>query len=180
MRVDLALTAFALLALCDHKEHPGGLQLVPGKEQGDTHIDSERSKYPPERVRVHVPLGIDIIPPLDYHNRPGHRVCKRLCLPEKIAVDEGVDKVPGGLALDEDTVADRVITLRQAFEPDRSPHPGQFLDNFRGGLAIVDTDRRALRSELLDERLIRCSGFRDRDRLPAHLPQVLLHPPLLR
>ena len=51
----------------------------------------------------------------------GHSVGKRLCLPEKVAVDEGVDKVPGSLALDEDTVADRVISLRQAFEPDCRP-----------------------------------------------------------
>ena len=116
----LSALPFPLFASCNHKEHLGGVLLVPREEKRNSHIDGERGNDTPKRVRVHVPLGVNVSP-FNHEDGPGHRVGKRLCLPEQVAVDEGVDKVPGGLALDEDTVADRVIALRQAFEPIAAP-----------------------------------------------------------
>ncbi len=75
---------------------------------------------------MHVPLGIEI-PALDNHHRAGGRFRHNLHLPQKVAVDQGINKVPRGLALNEDPVADCVIPVGEAFDPDLGAHVREHL-----------------------------------------------------
>ena len=79
--------------------------------------------------------------------------CHRLHLAEQVPFDQGIDKVPCSLALDKDPVTDCEVPLGETLEGYRGTHIRKYLDNFRGGLAVVNDDLRSLRGELVDARL---------------------------
>ena len=171
VRVDLALPPLALLALREHEEHLGGVLLVPGKEQRYPHIHGECGKHAPNRIRVDVPLGVEV-PALDDQHRARDRLGHLLDLPEEVAVDERVDKVPGGLALDEDPVPDGIVPVRQPLDTDRRPEIREDLHDFGGRLAVIDNNH--LESWGVNSSMLACSTVTGGDDAMPPIVRMLL------